>query len=302
MRDSARPRGGHDVHGLTIRQLIESRWFKGPSAERIDGIGAMTIDGRPLADEPYYMRTPASHEMRLAPKHAELITVASALFDIGERGVALRADERPDFVVTLHDGHTVGIEHTEVNPSAADDNALAELNNTLKAAVDAEPELVPANSPLAFSFGPWVQHFPGTRERDALVDEIVQTLRTGAWTNFRRSTDGVRLRAAQPDSLVDRYGIVVNVGRVNGARLVQFHGNATVFNPQALVAPALERLVDKVAKAQGYRMRPLWLVLALTDRIGLYGASVRALVRLRPSIAPFERVIVTDTLVTEVTE
>ncbi|MDB5072423.1 MAG: hypothetical protein JWM87_3534 [Candidatus Eremiobacteraeota bacterium] len=302
MHDSARPRGGHDVHGLTIRQLIESRWFKGPSADRMSGIGATTIDGRPLADEPYYMRTPASHEMRLAPKHAELITVASVLFDIGERRVALRVYERPDFLATLHDGRNIGIEHTEVNPSAADDSALAELNNSLKAAVDAEPDLVPANSLLAFSFGPWVQHVPGTREREALVDEILQTLRTGAWTDFQRSTDGVRLRAARRDSLVDRYGLVVHVGRVNGARLVQFHGNASVFNPEGLVAPALKRLVDKIAKAHGYRMRPLWLVLALTDRPGLYGDSVRALVRLRPSIAPFERVIVTDMLTTEVTE
>jgi hypothetical protein len=49
----SRDRQGYDI-GLSIRRLIDEGWFTGETAVRMSAIGAMTIDGRPLIDEPYW--------------------------------------------------------------------------------------------------------------------------------------------------------------------------------------------------------------------------------------------------------
>jgi hypothetical protein len=66
-----RDRKGYDPHGLSIRRLIAEDWFVGKSAQRMSAIGAMTIDGRPLLDQPYWMRSNSVHEVRSAPKMSE---------------------------------------------------------------------------------------------------------------------------------------------------------------------------------------------------------------------------------------
>ena len=53
---------------------------------------------------------------------------------------------------------------------------------------------------------------------------------------------------------------------------------------------AIKVLERKQKKAAGYRIRPLWLILYVTDLMGQFDASVDLLGSL-PEIAPFEFVI-----------
>jgi hypothetical protein len=59
-------------------------------------VADFTVDGRSVGDEPIRVRQPSVHEIRLAPKAAELELAARALAHLGERDVAFAAEERPD--------------------------------------------------------------------------------------------------------------------------------------------------------------------------------------------------------------
>lgn len=207
----SRNRAGY-VTDVTIRSLIERGIFAGAEAAAWQAIGEMTIDGRPLIDEPYRIRSDNDHETRLAGPSSEVILVARALYLDGERGVALKKHESPDFDVTLRDGQ-LGIEVTEVTDERLNQrgHAVTDMDIELKARVGADPTLGPAYTYIAFNLSPIQTGLPAPADRRALLGEMVELLRTKAWTAYE-ATQG--RRPPNLASMLDRYGVWLHIGEL----------------------------------------------------------------------------------------
>jgi hypothetical protein len=295
----ARARAGYDSAQLTIRRLLAEGWFANP--ERMRAVGAMTIDGRPLLDEPYAMRSASPNELRLAPKLGELMMAARALYDIGERECGFTTHERPDLIARLADGREIGIEVSEIimEEVAHREGAIADLARDLRDALDADAALAPRGASLTFIYHPFIRAVPNAHARGALLAEILAMLRDGSW----RSQVGP---GPCVGPMLNRFGIELYVSATpaNEPGVVNVIAPPPpAFDPSDLVACTSDRLATKKAKAARYRSDlPLWLLLVITDATGLFSDSVRVIGAMRPTIAPFERLIVTDGSVHRVIE
>lgn len=289
-----RDRDGYDVTDLSIRKLIEADVIRGHNAVMWAAMGAMTLDGRPLIDEPYRVRTNSVHDIRLAATKSEVLMAARALLLAGERDVAFLKSESPDFIATLADGRVVGVEVTEViaPDSAHRENAMLDLNILLKEAVDADESLWPAYTYIAFNFAPFTEELPDAAERAAIVDEITTILRNKSWVGYK----GPPFRAADPDSSLDRFGIWLHVGELprHPRGHVEVYGAATTFDESSLADVAKHRLKKKIETASKPHFRkdiPLWLVMGVTDPFGFFSPSLATFGNAGGPIAPFARVL-----------
>jgi hypothetical protein len=292
----ARKREGYNVRGTTIRRLLERGIFAGDTATRMAAIGAMTIDRRPLVDEPYMTRSASAHDYRMAQKESELRFAAGALWNAGERDVAFTFGERPDLHAKLVDGRTIGIEVSEIiaTDSARQSNALRDLNVALNDAVDADATLWPRETYLSFNMSAVQTSMPASRERTLIVEAIIAILRDHSWERYDRTRPG------GPDALpavLAQYGIWLHVGALPGNErgYVEVGGPATSFDPTSLVDLIRGRIARKCALASGYdQERELWLLLVITDEKGVFTESVEIVTNSPPPFAPFSRLIITD--------
>jgi len=286
----ARDRAGYP-RSYTRNDVLADRFYA--DRELMAHVAAFTLDGRPFGELPVRVRGPSAHETRFAPKDTEFEIAARALVRLGERTAAFTADERPDWRVRLADGRTIGLEVSEVNPSAGFANRVEDLRIALREAIDADPTLPIAGRFLNFHFGP--RAFAGAPiervplpagVRRALLRELLAYLRAGTFTAGRVTGP------AYPT--LEGYDITVYVGEAQPA-YVNFDIGATSFAPLGAFQAAMHRATKKAALARDYYFpHALWLVLGITDQLGVFTESVAAFGRLQLRGGPFERVIISD--------
>lgn len=290
MPATARNRAGYP-QPYTRNDLLAERRYA--DLETMTAVAACTIDGRVVGKEPIYRRGPSIHERRLALKDAELEMAARALVKIGERDIAFETGERPDWRVTLSDGRLVGVEVTEVNPSADLTNRVIDLEVELNDAIDARGLLTDAYAhtwfgPLAFTL---TDEPPATqlnaKTRRNLRTELLDWLASGNLASGR----------IIGYTTLERFQVTANVGTSPGSTSFEFGLGATSFASMDAYQPTLARIGKKFSSAVGYNTtNPLWLVLSVTDMQGVFTDSVNAVGRLAHSTGAFERIIVTDGL------
>jgi hypothetical protein len=296
----SRDRAGY-LTDITIRGLLERNIFVGAEAGAWRAIGEMTIDGRPLIDEPYRIRSDSDHETRLAGPSSEVILVARALYLDGQRGVALTKHESPDFDATLRDGRQISIEVTEVVDEDQNrrGHVVTDMDIELKNRVSADPTLAPEHTYVAFNLSPIEPKLPAPADRRALVDEMIEMLRTKSWSTYE-ATQG--RRPANPASLLDRYGVWLHLGELPNhprGHVALYGGGLSTIPRRTLTDVADERLQSKIGTARKPHFRrehPLWLVLAITDPFSMFRQPFREFAtKTTPSmIEPYERVFLND--------
>jgi hypothetical protein len=255
-------------------------------------VGTMTLNETvTLLRRPWRMRSDSEHEIRLAGKDAELMATAQTFARLGHSGVALTAGETPDFTAHLRDGQVVRIEVSEVvaPDSAHHTNAIQDLQIALRGAVDADPTSWPSDAFVSFNFGPTMDRPPDARERDAIVAEAMDVLRSG---RYRQIGEQMFFDAAHPT--LHRLGAWLHVGSLDGNERghVDIGSGAFSFSDTSLIGVARERLAAKRRLAYSGD-GALWLLLPLTDQRGLFHGTVEGFQALSLDIAPFDRVILT---------
>lgn len=287
-----RDRGGYTPYLFTIADRLEDGWFSGTSADLMHTVGTMTVNETvTLLRRPWRMRSDSEHESRFAEKDTELMATAQMLARLGHSGAALTSGEAPDFTVRLRGGESLRIEVSEVvaRESAHHTNAMHDLQIALRDAVDADPTAWPTDAFVSFNFGPMVQRPPHAREREAIVAEALDVLRSG---QYREIGERAFFDARHP--MLQSLGAWLYVGPLEGRERghVDISSGAFSFSDTSLVDVALDRLEVKRTLRYGGE-GPLWLLLPVTDRRGLFHGTLQGFQALTPDIAPFDRVILT---------
>jgi hypothetical protein len=270
----------------SIDALIAEGWLAGP---QWSAVGDFSIDGRRLGAEPYRHTSKSRHETRLVQDQSETFLVAHALANVGYRHVALRKGERPDFVGTFVDGVQVGVEVAElVEPQSARwRNAVENVRVGVRDMVDSDPALRAALAGRLLSVALW--RCPSRVAEFRLKREIAQYVLLGPST----TRAGNRITDPRFPELTAHWAHVYSFESKLGH--LDVTGPANAFDSRAMVEVALKVLERKRRCAAGYDATfPLWLVLVVTDLMGIYGDSLDVLERLAPAIHPFERVIIYD--------
>jgi hypothetical protein len=191
----------------------------------------------------------------------------------------------------LSDGREFGVEVAEVDPSADFTHRVEDPRVALLDAVDADPMLPLADRFLEFHFGP--RAFGGARLtgsllpaaiRRTLLRELLAYLRGGVFV------DG----PIRGYTTLGQLDISVSVSQAESA-LVNLSLPAAAFAPLGPLGPAIARVQRKIERACSYNRRdPLWLILGITEQLGVFTETVETLRRLAIAAGRFERVILTD--------
>lgn len=294
-RSGARDRAGY-AQPYTRNGLIASRQYA--DLETMREVARCSIDGRLAGDEPIRRRGPSNHEKRLALKEIEFEIAARTLVRLGYREIRFETGEKPDWRTQLAEFGSIGIEITEVNPSADLTNRVDDVEIELKDAIDAAA-LTRGRyvhtwfGPLAFAgdVPPATMLNPSARRE--LRDELLAWLASGNLASGRIS--------GYPT--LERFQITANVGAEPGDGSFEFGLGANTFSPLGAVGPTVARIKKKLERARGYdRSHPLWLILCITDLRGEFTRSVEAFGQAELGTGLFERIIVTDGRTTSVLE
>ncbi|MGD0950285.1 MAG: hypothetical protein ABSA52_23035 [Candidatus Binatia bacterium] len=274
-------------------RLAEGRW-RGRLAAHWARVGDITLEGRPLRDEPYRTQTPLRHDYRLSKKFNEVLAVARILAFDEQSGDLLPA-ERPDVIAyTAIDG-AIGVEVAEITDTAPHSAVLDDIRRQIRARIEdlgiapraglwfwfnldvAARNGVGANCPASDS----ARFLPRGRDRQRTLDEMTEIVASGI--------DGKgELIDGSSYPTLSRYG--VRFAAVTGS-FVEIGEGAIGYSPSSLIPTAGSMLAQKRDKARAYGFPgPLWLVMHIMDRRGEFYETAQDFAESRPQIEPFDRV------------
>ena len=275
---------------FTIDSLIKENWHDDASrALRIRQSDILYGEGKQrfgaLAPT---MRTKSASEYRFGGKYAEAQRVSYAILASGRDITRMVPRERPDFAVALADGVLLGIEDCEIvtSPSARTSNTRVDLDVELNDRIEADPDLKAALHGHHISI--MMDTTPPSGKKAAIVDELCR---------FIRELPNGELPEREILSVAECYRLL-SVHGTEYYHAAAEYGYVTVsagansFSGTELVTTIFRQLAVKRKKAVGYEMRPLWLVMTVSDEGGVYGSSVHEARKLQPAIDPFERVLI----------
>ncbi len=273
---------------LTLDRLLAKGWLKGSAWA---AVADFYIDGSRLGAEPYRLASASRHETRFEQKQSETFLAAHALAQLGYRSVALQSRESPDFCATFVPVESprvaFGIEVAEIvdAESARWRNAIENVRVGVRDALDADSSLKAAVGDRCVNVTLW--RCPSRSAERHLQREITELLRSAAIADQQ----GRRVVDMRFPALVEHWAhLYVSASRVGR---VDVTAAAHAFDSRSLVHVALKVLERKRKKARAYdTSAPLWLVLSMTDRRGVFDESLEVLERLSVSIEPYERFIV----------
>jgi hypothetical protein len=244
-----------------------------------------TQNGVRIGTLPFEARSKRLHETRASQKHSEMLLAAHALVAVGIRDFDLVPGECPDFQLR-YGTESVGLEVAElVEPeSARISNAAENIRIEIRERVNADPTLQAALANSFISVSAW--NCPKRSLERRIVDEYERLIRNAP------SPRKVGSRIQDPAyPTMTSCGVHVYHGNMKGG-FVDFTTPPTAFDPQGLVPIAVKVLKRKQKKATTYSGGRQWLVMAVTDMMGTFDASVEVLGNMLPEITPFEMVII----------
>jgi hypothetical protein len=281
--------------------LADGRWT-GNMAIHWRKVGAITVEGRPLRDEPYRTRTPAPTDYRLSKKFGELLAVARVLAFYEWSG-DLQPSERPDVIATTRVDGRVGVEVVEITDTAPHSAVLDELRLEVDRRLAArgivpragywlwfDPETAKHNGVgLGYEASDSARFLPRGRDRERVLDEIISFAASDAPGRIER------VDASEYPTLA-RYGVRYAKQTLSadetarGRGFVRIGEGTVAYDPSTLLPTAERILAQKRETACTYDWKgPLWLVLHITDRRGEFFETAQTVAEAGPGIEPFEQ-------------
>ena len=239
------------------------------------------------------MASNSPYEVRYGKTESELRGLATALITAGFVPRRIGVGDAPDSLVSFDDGD-VWVEFGEVvdAPSARYTNMMHDLSRDVKDDVDADATASAAVRGHHLEFR--LAECPTKSEVRAVREELVAFLRSGSHAAVPERT-----LTSLCEPMLRRMG--TSLFRADWAHyedgspyILGIQSATHAFSPLALAPVAYRRLERKRRTALSYGVRPIWLVLSVTDLRGVWDASVDLLSRSCPPIDPFSRVILCD--------
>jgi hypothetical protein len=233
---------------------------------------------------PHAMASKSRHESRYQQKQREMFLAAHALVAANLRAFDLSPSERPDFELR-HGAETVGVEVAElVEPeSARTANAAENMRIGIRELLDTDQVFRAALGDRFLSLSCWVT--PKRSKERIIVEE---------YRRFVMTQSPLMLGSRVNDNtfpMLKTHEAHIYIGQVDGG-FIDITTPPSSFSPTAMVPVAAKVLERKKKKAITYTGARLWLVMSVTDMMGVFDDSVEELGGHLPQIAPFELVLI----------
>ncbi|GAC1411343.1 MAG: hypothetical protein NVSMB64_21040 [Candidatus Velthaea sp.] len=239
------------------------------------------------------MASKSAYETRYGKTEGELRALTLGLVTAGYGPTSVAVGDAPDGYVTFGDA-AVYVEVAEVidRESARYTNTMSDLNREVLDAINGDPVLASRvrGQHLEIRLGTC----PSRADLRSAKRAILDLIRDGVITSL---SERKMHRMESPTILAALGTWIYRVSWPHGSaggspHIVHIQASAHSFDPCSIDGVARATLAVKRKKGRAYRVKPLWLVLGVTDIRGVWADSIDLLSANCPSIEPYERVIV----------